>query len=61
MCGKSDYVNDSQIPKVPCELCHIPMEIKKWQNYFYEYPHCKNHNMIADTVQCGAKSSATPD
>jgi hypothetical protein len=36
MCGKSDYVNDSQIPKVPCEFRHIPMEIKKWQNYFYE-------------------------
>ena len=50
MCGKSGYVNEGQIPKIPCESCRILMEIKKWQNYFYECPHCKNHNMIADIV-----------
>ena len=50
MCGKSNYVNARQIPKVPSELCQISLEIKKWQNYFYKCPHCKNHNVIAEIV-----------
>lgn len=49
-CGESDYVNEDQLPKLPCEACHIPMEIKKWQNYFYECPHCKKQSMIAEIV-----------
>lgn len=50
MGGKSGYVNEGQIPKIPCESCHIPMEIRKWQNCSYLRPHCKKHNMIADIV-----------
>lgn len=51
-CGRSHYVNEHQLPKLPCEACHIPMQIKKLDltNYFYEYPHCKNSRKIADIV-----------
>lgn len=29
-CGKSHYVNESQLPKLPCGSCGTPMQIKNW-------------------------------
>lgn len=51
-CGKSHYVNESQLPKLPCGSCGAPMQIKKLDgtNYFYECQHCKQCQKISDIV-----------
>jgi uncharacterized C2H2 Zn-finger protein len=51
-CGKSNYVNEGQIPKLPCDHCNVPMQIRKLDgtNYFYECPKCRQNHMIADIV-----------
>jgi len=52
MCGKSHYVNESQIPRLQCKQCDLPMEVKKLDgtNYFYECPACRWYAKIADMV-----------
>ena len=51
-CGASHYVNEIQIPKLPCGSCNIHMEINKLDgtNYFFECPRCKQYQKIADMV-----------
>ena len=51
-CGSSHYVNESQLPKLPCESCKTPMQIKKLDgtNYFYVCASCKQYHKIAGIV-----------
>ena len=51
-CGKPAYVNECQIPKLPCETCHLPMQVKKLDgtNYFYTCPQCGKYDKIGDIV-----------
>lgn len=51
-CGASHYVNEDQIPKLPCGLCTIPVQITKndGTNYFFECRTCQEHYKIADIV-----------
>lgn len=62
-CGRSHYVNESKLPNLPCEVCRVPMQIKKLDgtNYFYECSNCNGYNKIATLCHCGTKSSVTPD
>src|SRR5215831_17643600 len=51
-CGKSHYVNEYQLPKLPCETCNLAMKIRKRDgtNYFYECSQCGKYYKIADLV-----------
>jgi hypothetical protein len=51
-CGQSGYVNEFQIPKLPCVTCHLPMQIKKLDgtNFFYICSQCEQYYKIADIV-----------
>ena len=51
-CDKSDYVNEGQLPNLPCVSCQVPMEIAKLDrtNYFYSCLSCKQRYKIADIV-----------
>lgn len=51
-CGRSHYVNERQFPRLACDSCKNPMDIKKLDgvNYYYACATCERYHKIADIV-----------
>lgn len=51
-CGKPEYVNESALPELVCDICNSPLMVKKvdGKNYFYVCDRCSRNWLLANSL-----------